>query len=195
MSLLAEAKERSAPFDIQHVNIKIFARKPAPSNLAGAIPVFHRWIQNSVCPELLVDVADYRHVPAGPGVVLIGHEANYSLDCAFNRLGLLYNRKEVLDGSFVDKMVQAYGAAATACRRLEEEPEFSGSLSFDAGDFEIVVNDRLLAPNTEETWTRLEPDVNRFVAVLSGGADYAIRRLGGPLERFRAGVTLTARPA
>ena len=183
------------PSEIQHVNIKIFARKPAPSGLAGAIPVFHRWIQNGACPELLIDVADYRHVPAGPGVVLVGHEANYSLDCAFNRLGLLYNRKGVLAGSFEDKLVQAYGAAAAACRRLEEEPEFSGSLGFDTGDFEIVVNDRLLAPNAEDTWTRLEPELNRFVNGLSGGAGYVIRPLGGPLERFRVGVTLTARPA
>ena len=49
--------------------------------------VFHQWIRDSVCPEMLIDVADYRHVPAGPGVMLIGHEANYSLDNRENRLG------------------------------------------------------------------------------------------------------------
>ncbi len=195
MSARTDSEVRSVPSEIQHVNIKIFARESAPSGLAGAIPVFHRWIQNGACPELLIDVADYRHVPAGPGVVLVGHEANYSLDCAFNRLGLLYNRKGVLAGSFADKLVQAYGAAAAACRRLEEEPEFSRSLGFEMGGFEIVVNDRLLAPNAEDTWTRLEPGLNRFVDELSGGAGYVIRRLGGPLERFRVGVTLTARPA
>ena len=68
--------------NIDHVNVKVFAK--APVDLAAAIPVFHRWIQEGACEELLIDVADYRHVPAGPGVVLIGHEANYSLDCGRN---------------------------------------------------------------------------------------------------------------
>ncbi len=39
-----------------------------------------------------------RHVPAGPGIVLIGHEGNYSVDNTGNRLGVRYNRKAVLDG-------------------------------------------------------------------------------------------------
>ena len=70
---------------IQHVRVKIFARESV--DLGAAIPVFHRWIQDRVCPEMLIDVADYRHVPNGPGVVLMGHEASYSLDNTKGRLG------------------------------------------------------------------------------------------------------------
>ena len=88
--------ERAAP-RVQHVNVKIFAREAA-INLADATPVFHRWIQERVCEEVLIDVADYRHVPDGPGVLLIAHEANYSLDMAEGRLGLLYNRKAAVGG-------------------------------------------------------------------------------------------------
>ena len=62
------------------------------------IPVFHRWIREQAMPELLIDVADYSHVPAGPGVMVIGHEANYSVDNRENRLGLLYNRRAALEG-------------------------------------------------------------------------------------------------
>ena len=43
-------------------------------------------------------MADYRHVPEGPGVMLIGHQANYSVDNTDNRLGVRYNRKEPLEG-------------------------------------------------------------------------------------------------
>ena len=46
---------------------------PARFELADAVAVFHQWIRDGVCPEMLIDVADYRHVPAGPGVLLIGH--------------------------------------------------------------------------------------------------------------------------
>src|SRR5229473_5672560 len=79
---------------IQHVRVKVFARQPAPIDQGDAIAVFHRWIQNRECPEMLIDVADYRHVPDGPGVMLIGHEASYSLDNTKGRLGLLYSRKQ-----------------------------------------------------------------------------------------------------
>jgi hypothetical protein len=98
---------------VQHVNIKIFAEGP-PIELGGAIPVFQRWIQDSVCEELLIDVADYRHVPAGPGVLLVGHEANYSLDLSFNRLGLLYNRKVRDEGSVQDSLMRSFRAALAA---------------------------------------------------------------------------------
>src|ERR1700721_549142 len=104
---------------IQHVRVKIFAAHPAAIDFADAISVFHRWIQDRVCPEMLIDVADYRHVPAGPGVMLIGYEANYSLDNRENRLGLLYNRKASLNGTFRERLNQAYWSALRACERLE----------------------------------------------------------------------------
>ena len=44
------------------------------------IPVFHDWIQTQQLAELLIDVADYRHVPHGPGVVLVAHDAHYAMD-------------------------------------------------------------------------------------------------------------------
>ena len=53
--------------DLQHVNVKLLVRDPEEVNLELLIPVFHSWIQNRVCEELLLDVADYRHVPDGPG--------------------------------------------------------------------------------------------------------------------------------
>ena len=42
--------------------------------------------------KLLLDVADYKHVQEGPGIVLIGHEADYSLDLGGGRAGLVYDR-------------------------------------------------------------------------------------------------------
>lgn len=172
----------------EHLNVKIFARDGAAADLAAAIPVFHRWIQTNACEELLIDVADYRHVPAGPGVILIGHEANFSLDLSFHRLGLLYNRKAQRDGGPQDNLLQAFFAALTACRRLEEEPEFHGKLKFDAGHCEVIVNDRLLAPNTDETWNMLRPELASFFTGIYGRAGYMLERLGDARARFRAGV-------
>ncbi|SRR5581483_3203347 len=174
---------------MQHVNTKIFAREPAPTDLGDAIPIFHRWIQESVCEELLIDVADYRHVPAGPGVVLVGHEANYSLDLAENRLGLLYNRKAVLDGTDQDRLLQAFYAALVASKRLEEEEAFREKLHFDAGRAEVILNDRLLSPNTEATWDETRPEFERFFDALYGKGAYTLERIGEPRQRFRVRAT------
>ncbi|MCG8364404.1 MAG: hypothetical protein MJA27_13865, partial [Pseudanabaenales cyanobacterium] len=64
---------------VQHVNVKIFLKGPEVSK-EDAINVFHSWIQDQKLDDQLIDVADYSHVPEGPGVMLIGHNAFYSFD-------------------------------------------------------------------------------------------------------------------
>jgi len=60
----------SSPINLQCVNVKLLAKDPEDVDLEPLIPVFHNWIQGQVFEELLLDVADYRHVHEGPGVVL-----------------------------------------------------------------------------------------------------------------------------
>jgi rhodanese-related sulfurtransferase len=47
--------------------------------LDPAIGVFHRFIQRGLVEGNLVDVADYRHVPNGPGVMLVGQDVDYRI--------------------------------------------------------------------------------------------------------------------
>jgi hypothetical protein len=172
------------PDTIQHINLKIFVADPGAVDLADAIPVFHQWVRDGVCPEMLIDVADYRHVSAGPGVLLIGHEANYSFDNRENQLGLLYNRKAALNGTFQSRLAQAHRAALEACDRLEQEVPFRGKLKFDRNALEVFVNDRLLAPNNDETWQALQPELEKF---FNG---YTIQRKGEPRDLFRVAVRI-----
>ena len=175
--------ERASASGIEHVNVKVFARQPVRVNWADLIPVYHRWIQQQVFPELLlIDVADYTVVPAGPGVMLIGHHANISLDNRQNRVGMLYNRKTVMDGGFADKLRRSYDAAVAAAHRLEQEPEFKGTIWFDESNVEVFVNDRLLAPNTQETWDTLRGDIE---AVFGPGATMEWNGAGRELFRVR----------
>jgi hypothetical protein len=168
---------------VQHINLKIFIENPEAIDLADAVGVFHGWIKHTVCPEMLVDVADYLHVPAGPGVLLIGHEANYSLDDRDSRPGLLYNRKAALDGTFQSRLAQAYEAALAACDRLEKDPAFDGKLQFNRGALEVFINDRLLAPNTDATWNALQPEL---AAAFPGAR---IEHIGEPRDLVRAAIT------
>jgi len=107
----------SRRIELQHVNVKLFVGNPEEVDLEPLIPIFHDWIQNQVGEGLLLDVADYRHVDAGPGVVLIGHEGNYSVDNTDNRLGIRYTRKAALDARNQDRLKQAARTDLTACLR------------------------------------------------------------------------------
>ena len=161
--------------ELQHVNVKLLVKEPEKLDLEPVIPVFHSWIQDRVCEELLLDVADYRHVEGGPGVVLIGHEANYSVDNSDNRLGVRYNRKAALDGSNQDRLEQAARAALTACQRLESEARLQGKLRFNGQEMEISINDRLLAPNRNGTRETIQSEFQTFLQRLLGGKPYSLQ--------------------
>jgi hypothetical protein len=162
--------------DLQHINVKLLVRNQESVDLDPLIPVFHSWIQGQICEELLLDVADYRHVRGGPGVLLIGHEADYSLDNTDNRLGVRYNRKAVLEGGNQERLAQAAHAALKACQRLEEDSTLNEKLklSFNGQEIEIFVNDRALAPNREDIRRAVKPDFQAFADRLFGGGEHTL---------------------
>ena len=176
--------------ELQHVNAKLLVSDPHTVDLGPLIPVFHRWIRGQVCDELLLDIADYRHVPAGPGIVLIGHQADYSVDNTNNRLGVRYNRKAVFEGTDSDRLKQAASAVLQACRRLETEAALQGMIRFNGQDVELFINDRLLAPNREETRQRLDCEFKDFFDTLFQGSDYTIKYDTDP--RHLLGVSVQA---
>jgi hypothetical protein len=178
---------------LQHVNVKLLVQSGGAARLEPLIPVFHNWIETQNGDELLIDVADYTHVPAGPGVVLIGHEGNYSVDNTDNRLGVRYNRKAALDGGNQECLAQAARAALTACRRLEGEPHLDGKFRFNGQDIEIFVNDRLIAPNTAATRAAFDADFHSFSQKLFRGKEYSISYGDDPRSLFTAYIK-AARP-
>jgi hypothetical protein len=159
---------------LQHVNVKLFVKDPAGVDLEPLIPIFHSWILGSPIEEMLLDIADYRHVPSGPGIVLIGHQADYGVDNTDNRLGVRYNRKAAVDGDSQDALRQAARAALTACQRLEEEPRLGGKLGFNGREIEVFVNDRLVAPNSIATFEAVRPDLEEFAQKLFRGGEYSL---------------------
>ena len=173
---------------MQHVNFKIFVRNRVAPRFEDAIPVFHRWIQTQAVPELLVDVADYSHVPAGPGVVLVGYEADYALDNARNQPGLLYNRRARSEAPPAETLRQAYEAARSAAELLAAEPEFASKLEFDYDTIELTFNDRLLHPNSDAGWSEVEGDVHSFFDEVYGAGGYTLTRATDPRERLRVTV-------
>jgi len=160
--------------ELQHVNVKLLANAPASFDLEPLIPIFHSWIQDKVFDERLLDIADYRHVNDGPGIILIGLEGDYAVDNTGGRLGVRYNRKAGLAGSNAARLMQAAQAALSACRRLENEPALGGKLKFNGQDVELFVNDRMLAPNNEQTRAAVEPDLKAFFTRLFRNSEYSL---------------------
>jgi len=174
--------------EFQHVNVKLFVKNAEKVDLEALIPVFHGWIQNRARGELLLDVADYRHVRSGPGVILIGHQGNYSLDNTGGRLGVRYNRKAVLEGTNQDRLVQATHAALVACLRLEAEPGLAGGIQFNGREMEVFINDRLLAPHTKETRAAADSEFRTLFSTLFGGTEYAVTYPQDPRSLFSVHV-------
>ncbi len=175
--------------DLHRIGVKVFARDPVRVELEKAVPVFHRWIQEHRVPGILVDVADYGHLPESPGVVLVSHEANLALDRSEGPLGLLYTRKTTLEGAFPDRLRSVVRAALDACVKLEEEPEFAGSLAFGAGEILFLSNDRLALPNSEEAFATIRPALESVFGALYGGKATLTR--DGSDRRRRLAVRVT----
>jgi hypothetical protein len=135
--------------------------------------VFHQWIQTRRLDEVVIDVTDYSHVHNGPGVVLICHAANYSVDTLDERLGVTFNRKRDVAGTLSERLTSALRSTLSACRLLEEDPALSGKLRFSTNEILFRANDRLLAPNSADTHAIFEPEL-RSIATRLYGADPAV---------------------
>jgi len=173
--------------ELQKINIKVFAA-PNDVPLTDFIDVFHGWIQAT--DGRYHDVADYSHMQAGPGIVLVADDANVSIDETGNRRGLLYSQKGKLSGSNLAKLNTVLRSALENCRRLEEEPALRGKLRFSGNEVEILVNDRLFAPNSGEAFEELRPEIDFLARRLYATANFTLLRNQND-TRHRFNVTIT----
>jgi hypothetical protein len=180
--------------DLHKFCIKFFVESPDAVALGNVIPVYHRWIQKQAVEGMLVDVADYGHLPQSPGVLLVAHEADYAMDSMEGPLGLLYSRKSGSDGRLSDRIAAGFKAVLGACVKLENEPEFQGKLKFKGASPVFIANDRLHAPNTEETFQALRSDLSEALAKVYPSAVELRRTSADPRSRLTIQIT-SSQPA
>ena len=172
--------------ELQKLNVKIFTAPPDLAPLTDFIDVFHGWIQAS--DGDYHDVADYSHMTAGPGIVLIANDANVSIDENGGRRGLLYNRKTPLSGSNQEKLRGAVRAALENCQRLEKEAALKGKVKFSGDEVWIAVNDRLETPNAADSFQDLKQDLEALAARLFNGANAALTYKEDSRKRFSVAI-------
>jgi len=156
--------------ELQKINVKFFTRSPDEVSLTDFIDIFNSWVQGSEGD--FYDLADYSHMQAGPGILLIAHEANISIDETGGRRGLLYNLKRPLQGSNSHRLRGVFKAALEYCRRIEGAPSIKGRIKFSGDEALLLINDRLLAPNNEETFRVVRPDLEDLARTLYAGANF-----------------------
>ena len=178
--------------ELQRLGFKLFLEDPSLLEVRKLIPVFHSWIQGQVFPDhLLVDVHDYTHIYGGPGVLLVAHEGNFSLDCAEDRPGLFYYRKQPLEGSLQNRLKKIFRATLQGCQFLEESDSLGG-IQFKTDEMLLVANDRLHAPNLEETFQQVRPALWEFLSQVLEGNDFALTPQLKPKERFAISISNTS---
>ena len=154
---------------LQKIDIKIPVAHGRDIPAFDFMPVFQRWIQRHTISGTLIDVADYSHMHQGPGVILVAHEFNISMDYFDGEMGLMFRRKQPLDGVFQERLNLCLQSALQAAMLLEAEPEFAGRLKFDTARLLITANDRLVAPNDSATADQLVEQVRGVVGSLYDG--------------------------
>jgi hypothetical protein len=174
--------------DLYKFGIKFFATGAENLDILKLIPIYHRWIQQNALEDLLIDVADYSHVPAGPGVMLIAHEGNYALDETGHERGIVYYSKHRLAGDLAERFAQVAGKALKAARLMSEDAELEGALKVPGNRLQFFANDRLVAPNTDAVYGEIEPALESFLDRLYGGAKYTLERERDEKERLSVRV-------
>lgn len=178
------------PSDMHRIAAKLFLADPAGVDPPALIPTFHEWIRRDLLPGLTIDVADYSHVPDGPGVMLIGHEWDRALDRGDGRPGVWVVAKRGLEGDLRERVATVV-ADALRTAALLADPEWQGSgAAVRTDEIEITILDRIGAPNTPEGLAALGGDIAAALAPATAGAAPALEQVGDARRPFRVRARL-----
>jgi hypothetical protein len=166
--------------ELQHFVAKIHVDGALGLDPAKVVDVFHQWVANqTIAGVVLIDVAELLHVPNGPGVVADGI------------WGVLSRRKNILPGANADRVSESLASAARIGLRLQEA---FPTLKLSRSSFELIVNDRAVAPNTAATYAAAVPEIEAALRGLLGHGEFKLTRHDAePRKRFGVSVT-SAKP-
>jgi len=162
--------------NVRRVCAKLYADRAEGIRDDIFVALFHEWIQQRVLPGVLIDVADYTHVPDGPGIILVGHATTFALDRGDGRFGLLAQRRRP-DSDARNAIVSVVRELLEVATRLEADSRLEGALVFDRSVLRIEVNDRLHARNTDASFEEFAPLARHAIAEVLDSSPMAIERI------------------
>jgi hypothetical protein len=181
----------------QRISAKFFINEPDAVDLPAFIPVFHNWIREQKVDGVPIDVADYKHVKEGPGVLLIGHEGDYALDLGHGRPGLLYSYKREWQSETLAGRLQAVlHRLLRGAQLVETEASLDGRITFGTDELQLTFLDRLRTPNTPETLAAVGHEVEAALAAVYGDLAASVERVETDERRpFSLQVQIPEAPA
>ena len=150
------------------------------------LPIFQRWIQDHTLEGMLIDVIDYKHVPEGPGVVLIADEADLAYDLTDGEIGLYYIRKRDLPDELDEALRIVFRGALEAALALEAEAP--GDIVFDFGSAKISFLDRMHYRNTAEVFSETRSIMTELLGGIYGQPVTVSALLRGSARPLRAAL-------
>lgn len=153
----------------QRIGIRFDIRHPAAVDLDRVIPVFHRWIQNQELDAMMIDVADYKHVQEGPGVIMLGHTDDFGIDNGIahgsHAQGFYYVRKHARMSDIQPlpvRLQEMWVSALQTARLLEQEADLE--VEIDPTRIQLTIQDRLAYPFTMEALALVRDELGQFFA-------------------------------
>lgn len=162
--------------DLVRFCVKFSAQTQADWDEVVLIETFQRWIREESLPGVLLDAVDYRHVPAGPGIMLVTHEVNYAMEHQ-NGYGLSAQRKVTTAGNGVGDLVDLIQRTAQFAQLLEKDPQGAGKVKFNLDRFYFMGNDRLALPNNEAGFQTAQTLIQGAIAQLLPGQTVALEKV------------------
>lgn len=167
---------------LQKIDVKLAVDVSSDFNFDVLLRIFGDWRLEE--GEELIDLADYLHVPNGPGCLLVSHLWHLGIDRESGRPGVLLSSRAGLDGSVGDRVKQAVKRALVKAERLLGQDGVKGQVSARPGAIDVVINDRLRAPNTSESDAAFRPALESVLDSLYGASAYSIHRDEDPARRL-----------
>jgi hypothetical protein len=180
---------------LYRVCVKLYAKEPhgIRHDADTFVPIFHEWIRERGFDMVLFDVADYAHVPDGPGIMLVTHEAAFALDRSDGRFGLFAQRRVPLEGDAIDAVATTLRQTLEVADGLERDPRLAGRLSFDRSVIRVEANDRLRVPNSDEGFAAFSGPVRDAVQRILPDRGSELRRVeNDPRDRLAVEVWLAS---
>ena len=178
----------------EKLQLKLYTDRATGISPEAFVVVFHNWIKKKLLPELMIDVANYAHVPKGPGVALIGHGNDYFIDEGEGRLGLLYSRKRGAPEP-AQRIADTFRRALHAASLIENDATLAAGgaqVRFRTDEVQLRINDRLAAPNDDATFAAIKPELDGFCRELFG-APADITRTGSAKSLFSVKIATGAK--
>ena len=178
--------------ELHRFGIKIFFEPGTAPDPSLCIPIFHRWIRERALGGVLIDVADYTHLPEGPSVLLVGHDGNLSFDGSEQRPGLFYTRKRPSSDPFRTRVADAARMLFSACQLLEDDPAVGKPVRFQGNELQFVSNDRLVAPPNDATAKEISAHLEPVIRTWYADTPYEVTSLSQGKDRLRLSLKAAA---